>query len=301
MDLKKNGISCEQAREYSIIDYLEKQGYSPLKIRGNNYWFCSPFREERTPSFKVDANRNRYYDFGEGKGGNFIDLAMRLENCTVGELLENLGGGKSLQNQHSTTHHFPAIKREKEIKIQFVSDAVISAKALLFYLETRKIASGLIQQYLRQVDFLLNDKKYYAIGFKNNSGGWELRNSFYKGSIAPKDNTTFIHGADRIAVLEGFMDFLSFIELNPDGYLDSDYMILNGISMFEKARPILESYNEINLYFDNDKIGRKLTAEACASSDKYRDRSDAYKDYKDLNNCICNIPIMQPTITIQQL
>ena len=36
-----------------MIDYLSKLGYQPAKIKNNDYWYLSPLREERTPSFKV--------------------------------------------------------------------------------------------------------------------------------------------------------------------------------------------------------------------------------------------------------
>ena len=53
-----------------------------------------------------------------------------------------------------------------------------------------------------------------AIGFKNDSGGYELRNPYFKGSSSPKDITTFNNGAKEATVFEGFIDFLSFMAIH---------------------------------------------------------------------------------------
>ncbi len=48
------------------------------------------------------------------------------------------------------------------------------------------------------------------MGFKNNFGGFELRNKYFKGSSSPKEITLISNNSpDRLNVFEGFMDFLS--------------------------------------------------------------------------------------------
>ncbi len=47
----KRMILCAQANEIDLVDYLQNAGQRPLKIRGNDYWYLSPLREEKTPSF----------------------------------------------------------------------------------------------------------------------------------------------------------------------------------------------------------------------------------------------------------
>lgn len=61
---KKQKLSCEQLRAMDIVNYLARLGHEPSKIKGHNYWYYSPFRNENTPSFKVNRRINRWYDFG---------------------------------------------------------------------------------------------------------------------------------------------------------------------------------------------------------------------------------------------
>lgn len=71
-------MTTEEAKKIRIADYLYSLGYSPVKQQGVNLWYKSPFREENEPSFKVNTEREQWFDFGLGKGGNIIALAAHL-------------------------------------------------------------------------------------------------------------------------------------------------------------------------------------------------------------------------------
>ena len=68
-------MELEQIRRISLVGFLEDLGHMPVSRKGNDVWFRSPFRNERTASFKVDTQRNVWFDFGLGKGGDIFHLA----------------------------------------------------------------------------------------------------------------------------------------------------------------------------------------------------------------------------------
>src|SRR3954471_9650630 len=92
MDFRNKRLSIEEAKEMDMVNYLSVLGHEPSKIRRNDYWYLSPLRNEKTPSFKVNRRLNRWYDHGLGKGGNLIDFAVLYHNCTVGEFLREVTG-----------------------------------------------------------------------------------------------------------------------------------------------------------------------------------------------------------------
>jgi len=51
-------------------------------------WFLSPLRSETQASFHVSYQKNRWYDFGLGKGRNYLDLIIELKKCSITEALE---------------------------------------------------------------------------------------------------------------------------------------------------------------------------------------------------------------------
>ena len=80
-------ILCQQANQLDLVDYLQTLGFAPQKIRGNDYWYISPLRDEKTASFKVNHKLNAWYDHGDGRGGKLVDFGILYFNCTVTELL----------------------------------------------------------------------------------------------------------------------------------------------------------------------------------------------------------------------
>ena len=80
-------MNCNKAKQIDLISYLKKQGFKAGKITTKEVWFYSPFRNEKTPSFKIDISKNVWYDFGEGIGGTIIDFITKYNNCSVKEAL----------------------------------------------------------------------------------------------------------------------------------------------------------------------------------------------------------------------
>ncbi len=83
-------FSLQEVKQLDMVEYLEKLGYQPRKIRNNDFWYLSPLRDEKTASFKVNRKLNAWYDFGLGQGGNIIDFCILYHNCSVSELLQKL-------------------------------------------------------------------------------------------------------------------------------------------------------------------------------------------------------------------
>ena len=68
-------MDIEGMKRFPIEDFLARLGHHPVQRRANAIWYRSPYREEKTPSFKVNPEKNLWFDFGEGKGGNIFALA----------------------------------------------------------------------------------------------------------------------------------------------------------------------------------------------------------------------------------
>ena len=148
-----------------------------------------------------------------------------------------------------------------------------------------------------ELHFTNNGSPFFAIGFPNMAGGYEVRNSFFKGCIAPKDITHIRQQGEpreKCLVFEGFMDYLSFLTLRmrncptmPD--LDrQDYVILNSTANVSKAIDVLSPYERIHCMLDNDKAGFEATrAIELEYSYHVRDFSHNYRGYSDLNDYLC--------------
>lgn len=65
-------------RQTSLKDLLARLGHTPMRRKGAEFWYKSPYRDERTASFKVDTAKGLWYDFGTGKGGDIFTLAGEM-------------------------------------------------------------------------------------------------------------------------------------------------------------------------------------------------------------------------------
>lgn len=281
MEIGKEKFTVEKAKQIDMVQYLASVGLQPVKIRGNDHWYLSPLREENSASFKINSRLNLWYDHGMGKGGNFIDFGIAYFKCSVAEFLDILNGPNSFQKQSKLSAK-KAVPEEPKIIIEQV--AKLTSPSLLKYLRQRRIDLDVADLFCSQVHFSLADKKYFGIGFKNNSGGWEIRNSFYKSSSSPKDYSLIKNGSENLSVFEGYMDFLSFVTFKGEQSLSSDYLILNSLSFFERALPVMNNYDIKSLYLDRDNAGRQATLKAMEIDATFRDNSNLYDGFKDFND-----------------
>lgn len=66
--MRSRQFSFSEAKKIPITTYLLSLGLEPARVRGIDYWYYSPFRQERTPSFKVNTRLNVWFDHGTGGG-----------------------------------------------------------------------------------------------------------------------------------------------------------------------------------------------------------------------------------------
>ena len=309
-------MNSTQAKQVPMIELLENFGFKALKVSNNDYWYLSPFRDEKTPSFKIDIVKNLWFDFGMGKGGNILDFVMEYKNCNFKEALEIIEHSTGLKNQMrlfktlesenfkiadtnsiksnkiiSTNKHKPILKSIKEL----------NNLALIEYLNKRGINPSIAKSYLKEAYYQVKDKNYFSLAFKNSSGGYELRNPYFKSSIGSKD-LTFINSLEKdhkITIFEGFLDFLSYLTLKQKEsnqlLKHSNYIILNSLSFLPKAIELVKTNNfkELISFLDRDSSGVKafqtLESELKSQNIKCNDLSGLYSGFKDLNDYLVHL------------
>lgn len=281
--MKWQSADVERLRAVPITGLLEQLGIMPKRCRGKEYWYCSPLRDERNASFKVDMQRNVWFDFGAGIGGDIFRL--------VGELIGNTDFKKQLEFLSEKSGVLPVLnlrEREKVPNVSCFEDVKVKElhrNALTDYLRGRGIAPFIAMRFCKEIEYRIRGKWYFAIGFMNRSGGYELRNPMFKGCISPKDISCIrLSGEeqDTCCVFEGFFDFLSAVVLGLAR--DEDCLVLNSVSNLERSYDVLDKYSTVRCYLDRDPAGEaalEILAERYGK--KVSDCSGMYEGNKDLN------------------
>ena len=274
-------MTIEEIRDMPITDFLHKLGLKPTKRRGCEVWYHAPYRSDKTPSFCVNTEKNIFNDFGAGVGGDIFTLAGLMINST--DFMAQVRYIGDVTNNPIERSEPPKYEKEPTMP-QFADVEVMPLRnyALLNYLQERGIPIEIATAHCVEVHYKLHDKKYFAVGFPNESGGYEIRNKFFKGSIPPKAVSLIKNGSPVVNVYEGFMDFLSGQTL---GYgKTEDNLVLNSVANVSKAYKHLDCYSQINTWLDNDDAGRNcLETLKKRYGEKVTDRSEVYRSCKDVN------------------
>ena len=273
----------DMIRRIPLADFLARLGHEPVRRSGNELWYRAPYRNERTPSFRVNVAKQLWYDFGLGKGGDIFTLAGEFAQSV--DFMEQARFIAKAANMVVDRSEKPTYQpKPAEPAFEGVEAVPLLRSPLTDYLAERGIPYAVASHHCFRLNYGVRGKRYFAVGFPNMAGGYEVRSRHFKGCIPPKDvslvkleNTA----ADVCSVFEGFMDFLSAATL---GLETGDCLVLNSVSNVEKAMKHLDAYGRINCFLDRDEAGRRtLDVLGKRHSGRICDRSALYDGCKDLN------------------
>lgn len=287
--------------QIKIEDFLANEGFYPDRIKkgGQELWYCSPLRNERTPSFKVHTGKNVWFDYPQRAGGKLVELCRLLKNMdNINEVVyyfnnEYNGGANQIVGSYKKDEK----EQENDNGDEILSEITpIENRKLFDYLRSRKIDFEVAKEHLTEVHYMSGGKRYYALGFRCDNAGYELRNSYSKRNINGKNFSSIKNGSDKVKMFEGFFDFLSYASEHKDTYKNYDYIVLNTVA-FVKAMynnlnretnnslyKNLINYKRIDTYFDNDNSGKEITklmGELFNGVNNFSALFEKYEDYND--------------------
>ena len=289
-------MNTAQAKKIPLKEILDRLGFEPVKNfkGGEELAYLSPFRKEAEPSLFVNIRKNLWNDFGD-IGGNTLDFVIRYRNTDVRGALEFLDGlfgrgGVVIPKHIANSNQKPASKENTFLLASSLPFGASAPSLVNYITEERKIDAEIARRYLKEVHFTNCEtgKSYFAAGFENLSGGYEIRNPFFKSSLGAKDMSLVTgQGAEKeVWIFEGFLDFLSKLTLLGISIVPADCLILNSVSYGEKAIQFIKSktYTAIKGYLDNDRAGDETTLKLQAEfSEIALDLRSEYLGFKDIN------------------
>ena len=278
-------MNAAQAKRIPLETFLDRLGHAPVRERGGECWYRSPLREEQEPSFRVSARFNNWVDWGSGERGDIIRLAERLFDVDTSGALREIERVMGERVAFRAAHVQPI---ETSIAAERIEVGPIVRFALWAYLEKRGIDRHLAAEHLVEVQYTIAARPYFAVGFPSDQGGYETRNALFKGTIGPKDISTrrVRVGQGGVAVFEGFLDYLSAIQLNalPDEV--GHAVILNSVALAERGLAKIAELvpDAAYLFLDNDDAGDRLTGIMTQRlTCPLVDAAILYEGYKDVN------------------
>ncbi len=144
----------------NIVDIIAD--YVPLKKAGNNYKGLCPFHQEKTPSFNVNPDKQFYYCFGCGAGGDVISFLMDLENTTFRETLKLLADHTGMVIPANDNPYYRKQREEKERIFQLNKLSAKFYHYLLINSEVGKEAANYLEKRSFSKEYFQKFKLGYA-------------------------------------------------------------------------------------------------------------------------------------------
>ena len=156
------------------------------------------------------------------------------------------------------------------------------------YLESRGLLS-VAEGRLKEIYYYIEDENklrtnYFAAGWLNEKGSWEVRNPNFKGCLGQKAISFIPNSNERLAIFEGYFNYLSWLTDNP--FATESVLVLNSLSLVQTGLEKASGFPENFLFFDHDTSGEKATALFKQALPNASDRSGIYKGYNDYNDKI---------------
>ena len=296
-------MTIEQARRIDLVAFIERLGHRvvPGKGKQGEAWFLSPFRTEKTPSFKVDRRANKWKDFAEQYWkGDIVDFVQvyadkqgwgSWDTSQALKELERLAGSLHVPSfkpyKVETTDQKPKARQRYEI----MHVGRIRSVRLVEYLRSRKIYSYIAKQYLEEVHYrdTRTGKHLYGLCWKNTVGGYEMRNPFFKTCLGPKAISVIQVVGETVpgtAIFEGMMDFLSYLLLLK-GPPVSTVVVMNSRSLYQSTIEYCQSRNGIGCllgFLQNDKYGLETAVKLKEALPSLLLQNQKYVEYEDVND-----------------
>ena len=148
--------------------------------------------------------------------------------------------------------------------------------------------------------YSINGKPFFAVGFQSDSGGWELRNEYFKGSSSPKGITTIDNGSDTVMIFEGELSRGAKEEGEANSSPSIDTTVLNSVTNLAKAISFLQQHKTVHTFLDNDEAGKRAVEQLRQSllNSEVVDQSAFYRNHKDLNEYLTGQRLAKSTLEI---
>lgn len=300
----------EQARQIPLDEYLSSLGHEPINRRWAQLLYHSPLRgagnTDSKPSFSVNVEKGVFNDFGTDDKGTIFDLTsayFNIDRQNFAEILAKIAEVVNFNVNQIMTRPQTAERPEKsEYKLKCLSKGPIQRPEIINYLASKSLDLAVVEKFPEhfcEVFYGVPSKfqagklvRYAALGFLNDSGGYDLSITGFKSCLGPKDISTIELNPesryDGEAVFESWSDFCAFVSDRPQALgILRRVTVLNSVQLAAKAVETIGGRSPLNvfLFLDNDKAGDTATAKLLKwLSGDVKDRRDLYMGFKDYND-----------------
>jgi hypothetical protein len=179
--------------------------------------------------------------------------------------------------------------------IQILQTQPIQSFALTHYLWERRIPLHVAQRYCVEAQYIIGEKTYYALGIRNDAGGYHLANRYHEYTAGPQTLTFISSRSPDIAIFTHPLSLLTLASLLY--YSDQalpDLIIIPDPAFLDSAQTVLSTHRKKHLFPDLNTTGQQIS-KSLSSLPYCIDHSPLYRAYKTLHHFSCQFGKRQTT------
>lgn len=155
-----------------------------LKKKGNKYWGCCPFHNEKTPSFTVDENKGFYYCFGCHVGGDAIKFLMEIRKIPFIDVIKDLAEQYNIPLPNDYEGKKNLVKPVDPLELEIIKMHELAKEFYANKLQSKTAEAAAALAYLRKRNINQEIIKRFSLGLS--SEAWqELNDLLQKNNFAP--------------------------------------------------------------------------------------------------------------------
>ncbi|MBT2560111.1 hypothetical protein J7E50_02600 [Pedobacter sp. ISL-68] len=264
-----NILSAESLREQVRLgNLLARLGFKPLKTSSDEALYLNVLRaSEIKPSFTINTRLDIWFDHLTKKSGDIIDFGMAYwVGLDQQQVLEKISLLCLSEPDVQMSRARENLRKRRAIKIPYYHIAETRPlgcnSGITAYLQSQgiwEIALGQLQEICYYVvDEKQRRKDFFAAGWQNENGGWEVRSRNYSGCLGRK-GMSFIPGSQSSLVLfEEYTDYLSWIYANRGS--GANILVMNSPEFIQAAKCRATKFAEVAVYFSKDHLADEFLA-----------------------------------------
>lgn len=244
---------------------LSKLGHQPAKSTGEEQLYLNVLRNSETrPGLAVNTQLGIWFDRFTKKSGDIIDFGMAYwSGFSSDEVIEKISQLCAGPQEAAVTDR-PTGRKRRAVKIPYyhISETrpLGNNPEITAYLQSQgiwEISLGQLKEvYYYVVDEKHRRKDFFAAGWQNENGGWEVIGRNFAGSLGRK-GMTFIPGdTNSLVLFEEYISYLSWKYANRTA--GHSILVMNSPEFLPAAKSRAAKFRDVAVFFGKEHLNEQL-------------------------------------------
>jgi len=251
--------------QVSLSMLLSRLGYQPAKSSGDEKLYLNVLRDtETSPTFAINTQLGMWFDRFTKKSGDIIDFGMAYwAGLNSDQVIEKISQLCACPQENNVNNQRAGRKR-RAVKIPYYHIAETKPigcnPEITAYLQSQGILEITLGQ-LKEVYYYVVDEKhrrkdFFAAGWQNENGGWEVMGRNFAGCLGRKGMTFIAGDTNSLMMFEDYISYLSWKYANRTA--GHSILVMNSPEFLPAAKSRAAKFRDVAVFFGKEHLNEQL-------------------------------------------